>query len=174
MDLKLFIREIIKEEFETTPVKTKTQRQFNWQEDYPDYLKSDLEIKGNNVILYHYGSDEGTGYLNPEFFGKHSYTSDIKQWSQKRLMFYVHKEDKEERVSGNEYIIQYPLNKLYPFNSDPFYFYEECLEEINLTALPINKQISCIGNKVRKAGFDGMIMKWGNSYRVDIWKSVKI
>jgi len=143
---------------------------------YPDWITANpkVEINGNNITLYHYGTDSGTGYLEPKFFGGHSYTSDVKQWDQPRVFFYVSKEDKEPRVSGDLFIVHYPLNKLYPFNSDPLYFYEECQKKFNRKSLDVALQLSCIGSKAAEAGYSGFILKWNNSLRVDIWTPVKI
>lgn len=135
---------------------------------------ANVTIKNGKIRLYHFGTDDGTGYLNPQKFGSNSYTSDVRQWGQPRVMFYVNKKDKEMRVSGNLYIVDYPLNKLYPFNSDPSMFYEECQGELGMEDIPINLQISCIGDKVVKAGYDGIIFKWGDTLRIDIFKSVKV
>jgi len=144
--------------------------------DYPDWIlnNSNVEISNGKIKLYHYGDTEGTGILDPKFFGKSSYTSDVKQWSKPRVMFYINPNDKEQRVKGKEYIIWYPLEKLYPFNSDPLYYYEECAKEYENNNLSINIQLSCIGDKAEKNGFDGMILKWENTLRVDIWKPVKV
>ena len=184
--LKNIVRTYIREAFEgETPREQKTQSNFNWQESYPTDLKSSLEISGSNVKLYHYGADGESGYLDPEFFGKNSHTaSDVKQWGQKRIFFYIHKGDKEQRINGKEYIVEYPLDKLYPFNSDPYHFYEDCMVDIHgqkmvdlhgdSLGLNFNRQISCIGKKVKDAGFDGMVMNWGDTYRVDIWVKVSV
>ena len=150
------------------------EQNINKKDLIPDEWKQHLQIEGNNVILYHYGSEElKNNVLDPELFGQKSYTSDVKQWSQKRLFFYIKPEDREWRVTGKEYIVKYPLDKLYPFNKDPNGYYEECQKELEMKDLPINLQVSCIGQKVKENGFGGMIYKWDNTFLVTIWEKVK-
>ena len=96
-ELRKIIQEVLEKEM-------KTQNSFDWKKYYPDNFKNNLEIEGDNVVLYHYGTDGGTGFLSPKFFGKYSYTlSDVKQWNKPRVFFYVHRKDKELRVTGKEY-----------------------------------------------------------------------
>jgi len=144
-------------------------------DQYPDWVLNNpkVEINGGNIRLYHYGDDNNTGELDPQYFGKHSYTSDVRQWDKPRTMFYISRLDKENRVQGFEYIVDYPLTKLYPFNDDPNYYYEECLKERGEKSLTVNMQLYCIGKKAEENGFDGFIMKWQSTLRVDIWKKVK-
>ena len=143
---------------------------------YPDWVLNNpkVEISGNSIRLYHYGDTEGTGVLDPKFFGKNPYTSDVKQWDKPRVMFYISPLDKENRVMGKQYIVDYPLDKLYPFNSDPNYYYEECAKDYDNPNLSVGIQLDCISTKAEQDGFDGMILKWQSTLRVDIWKSVKV
>jgi len=159
----------------------KSQSNFDWHNHYPDYLKADLEIVDDNVKLYHFGTTNKTNFLDPEkaFKNKNPYTPDSNQWSKPRIFFYVHEKDKEWRVQGDKFTVLYPLNKLYPFSSDPFNFYNDCIGDMiynynNMKDLPISTQIQCIGDKVIGAGFDGLIFRWSGSYRVDIWKSILV
>ena len=140
----------------------------------PGDWKKHFQIEGNNIVLYYYGSLELEGnILDPKFLGQQSYTSDVKQWSQPRLFFYIKPEDKEWRVTGKEYIIKFPLDKLYPFNKDPLNFYEECKKDYNRDYLSTDMQVRCIGQKIKNKGFSGMIYKWEDTFLVTIWEKVK-
>lgn len=172
-DIVKYIRRLIAEALIKQSIKAKQSlpkiQQPSWVLDNPN-----VEISGNKIKLYHFGTDGGTGYLNPAKFGSHSYTSDVDQWDQPRVMFYVNPKNKEWRVSGEMFTVEYPLDKLYPFNEDPLYFYEECLDEHGMQNLPVDMQIRCIGGKVVDAGFDGIILKWNSTLRVDIFKKVLV
>ena len=167
---------LIKEEYNKFITENKSQSEFNWKQDIPNDVLSKMKIDGENIILYHYGTDKDTGYLDPYQAQSKTYTKDFEQWDQKRIFFYVNPIDKERIVSGNEYIVEYPLNKLYPFNNDPFNFYDICKKEFQEEGniFNVNAQVRCIGNKVKESGFDGMIFKWGNTLRVDIWERVEV
>lgn len=170
------IIKLIKEEYTKIINENKSQLDFNWREDIPNDIQSKMNIEGDDVVLYHYGTDKNTGYLDPHQAKPNIYTKDFEQWGLKRIFFYVNPLDKERIITGNEYIIKYPLNKLYPFNSDPFNFYEDCKKEFEEEGniFNVNAQVRCIGNKVKNSGFGGMIFKWGNTLRVDIWEKVKV
>lgn len=171
--IRQLIREQIEQSFDTQEI-VKSQSAFNWHVYYPDDIKSSIETSGNNIILYHYGTDNNTGYLSPESFGSNSYTPDAKQWGVNRIFFYIHKEDKEWRVNGKEYIVNFPMNKLYPFRADPYDFYGDILKEKNVSSISVNDQVRLIGEKIISAGFSGIIFNWGSTFRVDIFEKVKI
>ena len=147
---------------------------------YPDWVLNNpkVTINGGKIRLYHYGDDGGTGFLDPKYFGKHSYTSDVTQSSVPRVMFYVNPEDKEKMVDGSLFTTDYPLSALYPFNSDPLKFYDACAKEDPnmryMDEMPVNKQVQCITAKALDAGFKGMIFKWTDTLRVDIFDKVKV
>ncbi|MFW6377151.1 MAG: hypothetical protein ACOCZ5_00760 [bacterium] len=171
---------LLKEEKEEYDGVIRTQKDFNWKKHYPDYLKynTPLEIEGNNVILYHYGDDNDTGYLNPHEARKQtkSYTRDFEQWSVPRIFFYINPQHKEWRLRYKQkYVVKYPLNKLYPFNHDPFRYLEESEDEEGFRMDSADLQLQHIGPKAMERGFDGLILKWSNEkYRVDIWKKVPV
>jgi hypothetical protein len=164
------LKNIIKEQVQQ---ELKSQKNFDWRKYYPEELKNNLEIEGDSVILYHFGDDGGTGMLDPKHFAKKGYTSDTRQWDKKRIFFYVHEKDREWRVEGKLFIVKYPLNKLYPFTADIsiFNFYEECFGENDSS---INLQLSCISKKAEAAGFDGFVLPWQDTYRVDVWVPVVV
>lgn len=175
------IRQLIKKFLikEDIGQKERTQSNFDWHTMYPNNVKSAIETDGDYMVLYHFGTDKGSGFLNPNFFGTQSATADAQQWTAKRTFFYIHKEDKEPTINGQEFKIQYLINKIYPFNFDPYYFYEDIIKEKQSQShypvnLNVNDQVRLIGEKVIKAGFDGMIVKWGNTYRVDMFVPVKV
>ena len=144
--LRLLIREMVAKSL------------FNWKKYYPT-----LEYSGNNIMLYHFGKI-GIKELNPlKAVGERNfYTPDFGKWKKPRVLFYVHKKDKEQRVDGHLYKIEYPLDKLYPLDFDPLNLANGCISE------------ECLFDKIVKSGYFGLISKWMKTYRVEILKSVPI
>lgn len=146
-------------------------------QDYPDQIIHNprIQIQGGNIRLYHYGDAGADNILDPQKFGSNSYTGDARQWDKPRTFFYINTGDKENRVQGLLYTVDYPITKLYPFNWDPLHFYKQCQKDYDVHHdLSVGIQLSCIGDKAQKAGFDGMIMMWDRTFRVDIWKPVRV
>ena len=150
------------------------KKQYDWNTDLSSKIKRKLNIEGDYVILYHYGKP-GLSILDPKqaVNQRSGHTPDFQQWNVPRVFYYINKKDKEWMVDGVLYKIKFPLNKLYPFNEDPLNFYSVCQKKYGMEHLSVGSQLSCIGEMAKKNGFDGMILSWGNTYRVDIWEKVK-
>lgn len=139
---------------------------------YPPELLSKLTMRGDLVQLYHYGNEElENGELDPKFYKKNIFTTDT--YGQPRIFFYIKREDREKVVYGHEYIVEVPLNDLYPFNSDPLYLLNDAIREYGNKQVPVAYQILYITEQAIKLGFKGMFFKWNSTYRVDYFEPIK-
>lgn len=127
-------------------------------------------------MLYHVGPpihQIKNSKLSPDFFAKNPYTRrEASIWNKPRVFFYTKLSDKEWRVKGTVYRIKYPLDRLYAFNKDPLKFYRQCFDGSIHPTVP--QQLSCISDKAESFGFDGMISRWMDTYRADIWVDVPV
>lgn len=140
---------------------------------FPESWKNKLNITDNQITLHHFGPS-GLKELDPEQWGEHSYTDSENWWGKKRIYFYTQVQDQEKMISGEHYQIKYPLDKLYPFNADPLYFYEECQKDLDLKSIPVRRQVICIADKAQRAGYDGMIYRWRDTFLAVIWVPVTV
>lgn len=84
-------------------------------------------------------------------------------------MYYTIPNFAEPGVGSFRHIIKVPIGKVYDFNSDTEFFYEECLEEFrkiydgkNLPKIPFspNYQLAWITRKANQNGFDMVVARW--------------
>jgi hypothetical protein len=126
----------------------------------PKKWKIDTDGKGN-FLFYHYGNIKGNN-IDPKYFGKNRYTSDQRQNSVS--YFYTRSNEQESMVSGDVNVIKVPMEKVYPFNTDPLNFYDQA--EANFRkdfpngAFDAVKQIDYMNPLIQKAGFDMTVAQW--------------
>ena len=155
----------------------KAQDRLNEPSVLGDWTKDALTFDANgNVKLLHVGPQnlEG-GFIDPRRFGQQPYTTD--QRGDKVAMFYAKPEDQESMVRGRAYEATVPPQMLYDLFKDPLNFYDTALKAFrdagNVVAFDGNRQAEWIGYEARKQGFDGMVTKWRNTARVDMWVPVR-
>ena len=142
-----------------------------------DWTKEAMTFDANgNVKLTHVGpQDLEGGFIDPRRFGQQPYTTD--QRGDKVAMFYVKPEDQERMVTGRAYEATVPPQMLYDLFKDPLNLYDTALKAFrdagNVVAFDGNRQAEWIGYEARKQGFDGMVTKWRNTARVDMWVPVR-
>lgn len=137
---------------------------FNWKETYPE-----LEIIGDKVRLYHFGPI-GIDYLDPIEAKKNTqpHTPDFNFWGHPRVFFYTNLKDKERRITGHLYTIDYPLDRLYPVSLD-----SKNLKEKHCSDKTDASKKYCYLNTI-KDQYDGYISNWNNTLRADIWVPIAI
>ena len=155
----------------------KAQDRLNEPSVLGDWTKDALTFDANgNVKLIHVGPQnlEG-GFIDPRRFGQQPYTKDKR--GDKVAMFYVKPEDQERMVTGRPYEVTVPPQMLYDLFKDPLNLYDKALKAFrdagNVIAFDGNRQAEWIGYEARKMGFDGMVTKWRDTARVDMWVPVR-
>ena len=155
----------------------KAQDRLNESSVLGDWTKDALTFDSNgNVKLLHVGPQnlEG-GFIDPRRFGQQPYTTDKR--GDKVAMFYVKPEDRERMVTGRPYEVTVPPQMLYDLFKDPLNLYDKALKAFrdagNIIAFDGNRQAEWIGYEARKLGFDGMVTKWRDTARVDMWVPVR-
>lgn len=139
---------------------------------FSDEWLSKLNTDGEYVTLYHYGPSD-LEYLDPEYFGKHSYTDTERWWGKKRVFFYTDLSQKERIVGGQLYEVKVKLSNLYPFNKDPLNLYDILVKEYGNENVPVRIQVVYITSYLEKMGYKGMLYKWeGNKIIAVIWDKV--
>jgi hypothetical protein len=139
---------------------------------FNDEWLSKFNTDGEYIKLYHYGPS-GLDYLDPKYFGKHSYTDSEKWWGRNRIFFYTDIKQQERIVGGSLYEAKIKLSDLYPFNKDPLNLYDIAIKEYGYDNIPIRRQVIYISNYLQKMGYRGMIYKWvGNELIAVIWDNV--
>ena len=140
-----------------------------------DWTNEFLRYDSNgNVRLFHVGPENLEGnFIDPRRFGQQPYTKDKR--GDKVSMFYVRPEDRERMVLGRTYDVTIPPQMLYDLFKDPLNLYETAKAEFqkkHSIAFDGNRQAEWIGYEARKLGFDGIVVKWRNTARVDMWAPV--
>jgi len=155
----------------------KAQDRLNEPSVLGDWTKEAMTFDSNgNVKLLHVGPQnlEG-GFIDPRRFGQQPYTTDKR--GDKVAMFYVKPEDRERMVTGRPYEVTVPPQMLYDLFKDPLNLYDKALKAFrdagNIIAFDGNRQAEWIGYEARKMGFDGMVTKWRDTARVDMWVPVR-
>lgn len=175
----------------------------NWYDlDLPEIKKllSNLEVKDGYIYLYHFSKYDNLTVLDPQFFGKGSSNKEDQLLPYSPVMFYTKKDHKVyDRLNADYlYEIKYPLNKLYPFNIDPYNFREDPKYYDDYFKNSFEGQMKSIYLGSKDNGFNGLIINWLpdqrelveyreenrvfkkptgkfiDVYRVDIWEKVDL
>lgn len=153
--MKFTIKRIIKEETPKLSLPIKPDNHL-----FNDEWLSKFNTDGKYIKLYHYGSS-GLEYLDPKYFGKHSYTDSEKWWGKERVFFYTDIDQQERIVGGQLYEVKVRLSDLYPFNQDPLNLYDILVKQYGNENVPAKIQVIYITSYLEKMGYRGMLYKWG-------------
>tara|TARA_Y100000593_G_scaffold83824_1_gene158346 strand:- start:39824 stop:46495 length:6672 start_codon:yes stop_codon:yes gene_type:complete len=137
--------------------------------------------KGEQMItLTHFGPApenlEG-GMIKPGMPAQSYSRREFETWGTPRAFYYTQPEQKEMgtvvKQSEFEYEVEVPANKIYPFNTDPNGYYNK-IPGVSEGAKPtVGDQLRHISELAKKDGYIGMALKWGDGYRMDLFKGVK-
>jgi len=141
--------------------------------DVSDKLTTDGE---GNYLFYHYSKAKrdlirpGTGQNIITSSDEASALSSVGGLA----MYYTSPNYAEPGVGNFRHIVKVPNNKVYDFNSDTEYFYEQCLDEFRKLYNGVdrpklgfspNYQLAWITRMANQKGYDMVVARWKNTLR---------
>jgi hypothetical protein len=126
----------------------------------------------NNIYLYHKGDEKLQGNcLDPQFFGKSCLSTREKSQLPYSCIMYVTSlldfsaDSVINQKTGLIYRVEVNPDLIYPFNFDPNNYCQE--------TLPVYLQLEKVHKAAKRDGYIGLVAKWLQTYRVDIWEKVE-
>lgn len=143
-------------------------------EDFPRFMRA-LEDDGEGNYVFYHMSKERRDIIDPSKMG--SNPSNITSREElsaytyaKASMFYLDKDQAEAGTGDQRHVIKIPKEKVYPFNKDPLYLYEEARDRYREAwgferAFDPNAQAAWITKIAAEHGYIMTVATWGNGFR---------
>jgi hypothetical protein len=143
-------------------------------EDFPRFMSA-LDDDGEGNYVFYHMSKERRDVIDPSKMG--SNPSNITSREElsaytyaKASMFYLDKNKAEAGTGNQRHVIKIPKEKVYPFNKDPLYLYEEARDRYHEAwgfkrAFDPNAQAAWITKIAAEHGYIMTVAAWGKGFR---------